>query len=142
MLAALLRIGRLNFVLTASVPGDRRSNRRSFADEEKLAIVMEAEQPGASAVAVCQHHGIATSMVFRSRIQVGFGPDERARFAAVKVIDKRPGASSTLVVLHDLLRPTGGMTTFELGDGRPLFAPEGSRPETVRRRVADRETTR
>jgi transposase-like protein len=27
-------------------PRIRRSNRRSFADEEKLAIVMEAEQPG------------------------------------------------------------------------------------------------
>jgi len=51
-------------VLTASVPGDpprdRRSNRRSFTDEEKLAIVMEAEQPGVSVAAVCRHHDIAT----------------------------------------------------------------------------------
>jgi len=62
--------------------------------------------------------------------------------AAVKVIDKRPGASSTPVVLHDLLRPADGMTAVELGDGRRVFAPEGSDPETVRRHVADRETTR
>jgi hypothetical protein len=129
-------------VLTASVPRDRRSNRRSFTDEEKLAIVMEAEQPGVSVAAVCRHHDIATSMVFRWRIQFGFGPDERARLAAVNVIDKRPGASPTPVVLHDLLRPADGMTTVELGDGRRVFAPEGSDPETVRRHVADRETTR
>jgi hypothetical protein len=91
-------------VLTASVPGDpprdRRSNRRSFTDEEKLAIVMEAEQPGVSVAAVCRHHDIATSMVFRWRIQFGFGPDERARLAAVKVTDKQPGASATPVVLQ------------------------------------------
>ncbi len=91
-------------VLTASVPGDplrdRRSNRRSFTDEEKLAIVMEAEQPVVSVAAVCRHHDIATSMVFRWRIQFGFGPDERARLAAVKVTDKQPGASATPVVLQ------------------------------------------
>jgi len=62
--------------------------------------------------------------------------------AAVKVIDKRLGASSTTVVLYDLLRPADGMTAVELGDGRRVFAPEGSGPETVRRHVADRETTR
>jgi len=82
-------------------PRDRRSNRRSFTDEEKLAIVMEAEQLGVSVAAVCRRHDIATSMVFRWRIQFGFGPDERARLAAVKVIDRRPGASSTPVVLYD-----------------------------------------
>jgi transposase-like protein len=67
--------------LTDSEPGDpprdRRSNRRSFADEEKLTIMMEAEQPDVSVAAVCRHHEIATSMVFRWRIQFGFGPDER-----------------------------------------------------------------
>lgn len=36
--------------------GDRRSNRRSFTDEEKLAIVFEAEQPGSSVAAVCRRH--------------------------------------------------------------------------------------
>jgi hypothetical protein len=132
--------------LTASVPGDplpdRRSTRRSFTDEENLAIVMEAEQPGVSVAAVCRHHDIATSMVFRWRVQYGFGPDERARLAAVKVIDKRLDASSTPVVLHDLLRPAHGMTAVKLSDGRRVFEPEGSDPEAVRRHFADRETTR
>jgi len=40
------------------------------------------------------------------------------------------------------LRPADGMTAVELSDGRRVFAPEGSDPETVRRHVAERETTR
>jgi transposase-like protein len=133
-------------VLTTSPPGDpprdRRSNRRSFTDEEKLAIVLEAEQPGVSVAAVCRHHDIVTSMVFRWRIQFGFGPDERARLAAVKLIDEQSGPSSTPAVLHDLLRPADGMAAVELGDGRRVFAPIGSDPDVVRRHVAERETTR
>jgi len=85
-------------VVTAHVPGDpprdRRSNRRSFTDEERLAIVTEAEQPGVGVAWVCRHHDIAISMVYRSRIQLGFEPEARARPAVAKVTDKRPGASS------------------------------------------------
>jgi transposase-like protein len=68
----------------------RRSNRRSFTDEEELAIVTEAGQPGVRVTAVCRHHDIATSMVFRWRIQFGFGLDELARLAAVKAHQQRP----------------------------------------------------
>jgi transposase-like protein len=37
---------------------DGRSNRRLFTEEEKLAIVRESEQPGASGAAICRRHGI------------------------------------------------------------------------------------
>ena len=57
-------------VLTIPAPDDPASdggsNRRSFTDAEKLAIVMEAERPGVSAAAVCRRHNIATSMIFAS----------------------------------------------------------------------------
>jgi hypothetical protein len=43
---------------------DGRSNRRRFAEAEKLVIVIEAEQPGVSAAAICRRHNIATSMIF------------------------------------------------------------------------------
>ena len=33
---------------------DERSNLRSFTDEEKLAIVLESEQPGVSVAEVCR----------------------------------------------------------------------------------------
>lgn len=66
-------------------------------------------------------HDIATSMVFPG-IQFGFGPDARARLAAVKVIDKRRGASSTPGVLHDLLRPPMWCDTGRTGDGRQVIS--------------------
>jgi transposase-like protein len=47
----------------SELPGDRRVNRRSFTDDEKLAIVMEAEQAEVSVAAICRRHDIATSMV-------------------------------------------------------------------------------
>jgi transposase-like protein len=126
---------------TDDPPGDRRSNRRSFTDEEKIAIVLEAEQPSVSVAAVCRHHDIATSMVFRWRVQLGFGQGERARLAAVRLTDERSSARSMPVVLRDLLQPPDGMTAVELDDGRRVFAPIGSDPVMVRRQVAEREAT-
>jgi len=52
----------------ADLPGDGRANQRRFSDEEKLAIVRESEQPGASAAEVCRRHGIVSSMLFRWRV--------------------------------------------------------------------------
>ena len=62
----------------ADPPRDGRSNRRSFTDEEKLAIVLETEQPGISVAEVCRRHGIVTSMVFRWRVQFGFAGKKRS----------------------------------------------------------------
>jgi hypothetical protein len=123
-------------------PRDGRANRRTFTDGEKLAIVLETEQPGTSVAAVCRRYGIATSMVFRWRIQLGFGDKERAKLAAVKLAGRRSGASSTPLVLHDLLQPPDGTTAFELDDERRVFAPIGSDPDAVRRCVLKREGTR
>jgi hypothetical protein len=87
---------------------DRRSNRRSFTDEQKLAIVMESEAPGVSVTAVCRRHDISTSMVFRWRIQFGFGAEHPARLVSVAVAgtEKMSGAgvNGGAFVLQDLLR--------------------------------------
>ncbi|MGY3647600.1 transposase-like protein [Bradyrhizobium sp. LM4.3] len=64
---------RLTDAPTADPPSDGRANRRRFSDEEKLAIVRESEQPGATAADVCRRHGIVSSMLFRWRVQFGFG---------------------------------------------------------------------
>ena len=118
--------------------GDRRSNRRSFTDAEKLAIVLEAEQPEVSVAAVCRRHDIVTSMLFRWRVQFGFGQGERARLAAVRLAGKRP-EQSDMLVLDDLLQAPEGSIAIELGDGRRVFAPADSDPDVVRRYVAERE---
>jgi transposase-like protein len=128
----------LTTALTADLSPPDRKPRRVFTEEEKLAIVLETEKPDATVSQVARDHRIVTSMLFRWRANLGFGKGKPAKLAAVKMADGQCGT----VVLPDLLRPADGMTAVELGDGRRVFAPEGSDPETVRRHVADRETAR
>jgi len=122
---------------------DGRSNRRHFTDAKKLAIVMEAEQPGVSAAAVCRRHNIATSMIFRWRVQFGVGRDKPANLAAVRIADEQHrgthDAGLEAVALQEMLPIPPGAIAVELADGRRVFAPAGSNPEVVRRYVAERE---
>jgi hypothetical protein len=63
-------------------------------------------------------------VVFWWRAELGFGKNKSAKLAPVKLADGRSGATSTPLVLHDLLQPpkgsearrsrSGGM------DGRPI----------------------
>ncbi len=129
---------RLTDAPTADPPSDGRANRRRFSNEEKLAIVRESEQPGATAADVCRRHGIVSSMLFRWRVQFGFGKRPRAKLVAVKVT----GAHSGTLVLNDLLQPPDGMTVIQLDDGRRVFAPMGSDPDAVRRHVNEQEIAR
>jgi hypothetical protein len=46
-----------------------------------------------------------------------------------------------LAVVRDLVRPPHGMMAIELDDGRRVFAPEGSNPAAVKRRLAKGETS-
>jgi hypothetical protein len=120
----------------------QKQSRRSFTAEEKLTIVLETERAGETVSSVARRHGIVASVVFRWRAELGFGKNRSARLAAVTLGDGRTGASSMPLVLHDLLQPPDGMAAVDLPDGRRVFAPVGSDPETVRRHVSDREAAR
>jgi transposase-like protein len=104
---------------------------------------LEAEQPGVSAAAVCRHHNIATSMIFRWRVQFGVGRDKPANLAAVRIADEQHrgthDAGLEAVALQEMLPIPPGAIAVELADGRRVFAPAGSNPEVVRRYVAERE---
>jgi len=130
----------------ADPPHDGRSHRRCFTSEEKLAIVLECERPGASVSAVARACQLATSALFRWRAEFGYGRKEKIRLVSVQVAGERPdGLSSNdlaAAVLHDLISKPDGMRAVELPDGRRVFAPIGSDPETVRRHVSDREAAR
>ena len=112
-----------------------KQQRRSFSAEEKLAIVMETERPGATVSSVARTHGIVTSVLFRWRAELGFGKAARARLAGVTVDNHAGGHSAQPVVLHNILPIPDGMMTVELGNGRRVFAPKGSDVEEVRRRA-------
>ena len=126
----------LTNVPAAEPEQDGRTNRRSFTDEEKLAIVQESVVGNTSAAEVCRRHGIVTSMLFRWRVQFGYSRDGKARLAGVTVGDYAGEHGAQAVILHNILPVPDGMMTVELGDGRRVYAPEGSNVEEVRRRAA------
>jgi transposase-like protein len=88
-----------------SDPQSRGSNRRSFTDEDKLATIMETEQPDVRVAEVCHRHGIVTRLVFRWRVQSGSRKRRRAKLAPVAVTAEGLAASSAPIVLRDLLQP-------------------------------------
>jgi transposase-like protein len=109
--------------------------RRFFSDEQKLAIVKETEQPGATVSGVARKHGIVTGLLFRWRAQFDVAPKKRAKLAPVALADDTMAAR----VLRDLVQPPEGMMAVDLPDGRRVFAPAGSDPDTVRARVESGE---
>jgi len=136
----------LTSMVAADPARDGRANRRSFTDAEKLVIVMEAEQPGVSAAAVCRRHNIATSMIFRWRVQFGLRESGQAKFAAVRIANgqpgDKPGTADVAFDLQNVLPKPDGMAVVELADGREVFAPVGVDPDTVRKHVGEQEKTR
>jgi transposase-like protein len=120
---------------------DGRSNRRRFSDEQKRAIVQETEKPGVSVAEVCRRHGVATSMVFRWRVDFGLTARKAPQLATVALADGGANEPPALAVLRNLVRPPDGMMAIELDDGRRVSAPEGSNPAAVKQRLAKGETS-
>lgn len=118
---------------------DGRSNRRRFSDEQKQAIVQETEKPGVSVSQVCRRHGVATSMVFRWRVQFGLTARKVPQLATVALTKGATNEVPALATLRDLVRSPDGMTAVELEDGRRVFAPVGSSPAEVKRQLANKE---
>jgi transposase-like protein len=87
----------------ADPPCDGRSHRRHFTSEEKLAIVLECERPGASVSAVARAHQLATSALFRWRAEFGYGRKEKIKLSAWEL--PQPGA--TISNLEKLLAFAG-----------------------------------
>lgn len=112
---------------------ESKSSRRSFSREEKLAIAMEAERQGVTVSAVARKHDIATGALFRWRTELGLGKERPAKLAPVRLDDATSGNTGKQdLVLDNLLPLPAGMALIELSDGRRVFAPAGTDPETVR----------
>lgn len=117
---------------------DSRRARRAFDAYQKRAVALECDRPGARVSVVAQAYGIATSVLFRWRAELGLGRKGKVVLAAVRT----PSANTNeALVLHDPLPMPDGMAALDLPDGRRVFAPAGTDPEAVRQHVANRETT-
>ena len=131
---------RLTAALEADAPPRKKATRRRWSTEEKIAILLQAERDGSTISSVGQALGISASVLFRWRDQFGMGREKPAVIMPVRVAeqwDRKVAGRPSL--LADLLPRPDGMIELELGDGRRVFAPEGSDPETVEREVAARE---
>ena len=97
-----------------------------------------------SVAAVCRRHDISTSMVFRWRIQFGFGAEQPARLVSVAVAGTEKTAARVSTDVRSCCRifspVPDGMTAVDLPDGRRVFAPDGQRSgggPGARRRAGD-----
>ncbi len=116
---------------------DRRRRRRAFDADQKRAVALECDRPGASVSAVARAYGIATSVLFRWRAELGLGRKGKVVLAAVR---SQSASTDDALVLHDLLPMPDGMAAFDLPDGRRVFAPVGADPEAVRQHVSGKES--
>ena len=62
-----------------------RVQRRSFNNDEKRAIVMQTLGAHVTVSQIARRHGIAASILFRWRAQMGLGADGQARLVTVRV---------------------------------------------------------
>ncbi|MER8402973.1 transposase [Mesorhizobium sp. M1348] len=103
---------------------DGRSNRRRFSDNQKRAIVQETEKPGVAVAQVCRRHGVATSMVFRWRVEFGLTARKAPQLTTVVLAD---GAAKELPRSGPCAiwcsRPTAWWRLSWLMDGACLHRP-------------------
>ena len=104
-------------------------------------MVQETEKPGVAVAEVCRRHGIATSLLFRWRLQFGLTARKAPQLATVALADGATNDLPALAALRDLVQPPDGMMAIELDDGRRVFAPAGSNPAAVKRKLAEKEKT-
>lgn len=112
------------------------SDCRRFSDAQKRAIVQETEKPGVAVAQVCRRHGVATSMVFRWRVELGLTARKAPQLATVVLADGAENELPALAALRDLVQSPDGMMAIELADGRRVSAPAGSTPAAVKRQLA------
>jgi hypothetical protein len=107
-------------------------------------LCLECERPGTTVSAIARTYRLATSVLFRWRAELGYGRNENVRLAPVKLADGRSeggqSSASAEIVLQGLLPTPDGMAAVDLSDGRRVFAPVGSDPESVRRHIAGKQT--
>jgi transposase-like protein len=71
-------------------------------------MVQETEKSGVAVAQVCRRHGIATSLLFRWRVQFGLTARKAPQLATVALTDGAANEVPALTVLRDLVKPPDG----------------------------------
>jgi len=75
-------------------------------------MVQEKEKPGVAGGGCLPPHGIATSQLFRCRVQFGLTARKTPQLATVILADGAVNQVPALSTLRDLVRPPEGMTAI------------------------------
>jgi len=105
------------------------STRRRFSAEEKLRVLDEARQPGASIAEACRRHGIASSVFYRweaqmrqgARSALAGGPKGRPTAAEAEVTRLRAELAKKNDVIAELtealIQEKKGLSDYLRGNG-------------------------
>lgn len=107
----------LTAAIEAAAGPPKRATRRRYTMEQKIALVMETERHGESVSSVGRAHGIATSVLFRWRDQLGLGKEKPAVLVPVRVMEKRSerGGEPSLLAGHGLAHATFKVSARDAG---------------------------
>src|SRR5436190_7560007 len=123
------------------------ARRRRWTIEEKVAILDEASQPGASITAVADRHGISRNLIYLWRRQAREGSmpgvtvsnAAPSSFVAVQVADRADEAPPQNVPQRlpaAVGRRRSGLIEIALSNGRVVKVEESIDPETLSRIIA------
>jgi transposase-like protein len=82
-------------------------------------MVQETEKPGVAGGGCLPPHGIATSQLFRWRVQFSLTARKTPQLATVILADGAVNQVPALSTLRDLVRPPDGMTAIKMEIAQP-----------------------
>jgi transposase len=123
------------------------ARRRRWTIEEKVAILDEASQPGASITAIADRHGISRNLIYLWRRQAREGSmpgvtvsnGAASPFVAVRIAasaDETPAQHATQRLPAPVGRRRSGLIEIALSNGRVVKVEESIDPVTLARVIA------
>ena len=118
--------------------------RRRWTDEQKLKILMQALQPGATVSAVADHNGISRSQFYawmravrEGRMPgISVGSQPNPRFAPVRIENTPASTPTSAAPPAAPMRRRAGVVEIALSNGRVVWVEDGIEPSVLARLIA------
>jgi hypothetical protein len=122
----------------AAEPREKLTRRR-FTIEQKIAILLEVEQPGETMSSISRAHGLSTSLLFRWRDIYGVGKEKPTMLMPIEIVEDGDPDTRLPAMFSNLMVCPPGMKAIDLADGRRVLAPIDADPDAVRATVTERK---